>query len=81
MLQVFENGDLVVHRQNRVLVAPQEFLLEDLDCCIIFSVDLAAQVDLAGVALAERLENFVLLVEDGVLLSLSLWLLLSLHFV
>ena len=81
MLQVFENGDLVVHRQNRVLVAPQEFLLEDLDCCIIFSVDLAAQVDLAGVALAERLENFVLLVEDGVLLSLLLWLLLSLHFV
>lgn len=53
-------------RENRVLVASQEFLLEDFDSRIVLSVQFLAQVDLAGVSLAEGLEDLVLTIENGV---------------
>ena len=52
VLKVFKDSDLVVDRENWVLVTPQEFFLEDLDCRVVLSVHFPAQVDLAGVTLA-----------------------------
>ena len=64
------------------MIAPQELLLEDLDGSVVLCAQLLAEVDLAGVALAERLENLVFLVEDRVRLRRRLLLLvLSLHLI
>ena len=46
MVHVFEDGDLVVHRQDRVVVAPQELLLQDFDGDLFTGLEAAAHVDL-----------------------------------
>jgi len=42
-----------VHRKDGVGVAAEELFLEDFDGCVLFGADDLAEVDLAGVALAE----------------------------
>ena len=68
MVQIFEDCNLVVDRKNGVTVPSQKLLLEDFDGSVVVAAELLAQVDFGGVALAEGLEDLVLLVEDGVLL-------------
>ena len=75
VVQIFENGYLVVDRKNGVGVAAKELFFQNFDRCVPSSCELSAQVDLRGVAFAERLEDLVLAIEDGMLLCLS-----SLHF-
>lgn len=76
MVEVLEDGDLIVDGKDGVAVATEELLLEDLDGDVLLSVpDELAEVDFAGVALAEGLDDFVLAIENGV----SLLGVLSLH--
>jgi len=66
MLQILQNGDFVVHGQDGVVVATEEFFLENFDCGVVLRSKDASQVDLGGVAFAERLQNFVFVIEHGV---------------
>ena len=56
-------------RKNTVVVATEELFFEDFDGNSSAGIsNAAAEVDLGGVALAERLDDLVLVVENGVLL-------------
>ena len=68
----FEDGDFIVDAQDAIVITPEELLLEDLEgdilvTLVVLSVYFPAQVDLRGVALADRLDDLVLAVEDWML--------------
>lgn len=66
MVQVLQDGDFVLHRKDGVFVSVEEFLFENLDGCESLGVlEGASKVHLRGVAFAEALEDFELVVEDG----------------
>jgi len=80
VLEVLKDGDLVVDREDGVLVTAQELFLEDFDGRVVLGVDLLAEVDLTGVALAEGLDDLIFPIEDWVE-SLGCCVCLSLHLV
>ena len=55
-----------MHRDDRVAVASEELLLQDLDGDIAVVVEGLTEVYLAGVSFAKGLEDFVSLVENWV---------------
>ena len=70
VLQVLENGNLILHRQNTVVIAAQELVFQDFDRHLLAGVgEAAAQVDFGGVSFAEGLDDFKLVVENWVLLT------------
>lgn len=71
VVEVLENRNFVLHRQDGVFVASEELFLEDFNGDLLGAgvSDRSGQVDLAGVAFAEALDDLVLVVEDGVLLG------------
>jgi len=71
VVEVLENRNFVLNRQDGVFVASEELFLQDFDGDLLGGglVDRCGQVDLAGVSFAEALDDLVLVVEDGVFLS------------
>ena len=69
VLKVLQNGDFVVNRNDRVLITAEEFFLQNLDSSVLLSSDELAEVNFAGVALTEGLEDLILIIED----RMSLW--------
>ena len=76
LVHVLQNSDLVMHREDRVIVPAQKLFFQNLDGDQFATLARPAHIDFRGVALSERLDNVVLSVEDGVRGSLSLLLLL-----
>ena len=76
VVNVLKDGNFIVDGQDGVVVSPQELLLEYFDrneCAIL---KWASKVDLARVALSKGLDDFILVVENGVrrALAISFWL-------
>jgi hypothetical protein len=59
-----------------MLIALEKLVAQDLDCNKVLRVgEIAPEIHFRGVAFAERLENLVLIVENGLLLQLWRFLL------
>lgn len=59
-----------------MLIALEKLVAQDLDCNKVLRVgEIAPEIHFRGVAFTKRLENFVLIVENGLLLSLWRFLL------
>jgi len=71
MLKVLEDSNFVVNRDDRVLVAAKELFFKDLDCSELFGANKLTKVNFTSVALAEGLDDLILLVEDR--MSLCSW--------
>jgi len=39
VLHILEDGDLVMHRKDGVVIASEELFLEDFDCGVVFSAE------------------------------------------
>ena len=50
MLEILEDGDLIVNRKDGVLISSQELFLEDLDCNVCFSANGFSEVYFACVS-------------------------------
>ena len=71
VVHVPQDGDLVVHRLDRVIVSAQKLFFVDFKCCFLSVLRVDGHVNFGGVALAERLYDIILLVENRVLSALS----------
>ena len=72
MVHVLEDGDLIVDRQDGVVVPAQELLLQNFYCGEVPIGQRPGQVHLGRVTFAERLDDLVLLVKNWVLGPLAL---------
>ena len=79
LVHVLQNSDLIMYREDRVIVPAQKFFLQNLDGDQFATLARFAHVDLRGVSLSQRLDDVILSVEDGVRGSLPLLLLLFYH--
>ena len=69
VLKVLQNGNFVMNRNDRVLITAEEFFLQNLDSSVLLSSDELAEINFAGVALTEGLDDLISIIED----RMSLW--------
>jgi len=55
VVEIFEDGNLVVDGKNGVTVSAKELFLQDFDGTVVVASKLFTEVDLRSVALSERL--------------------------
>ena len=75
MIHVFEDRDLIVDRQDGVIVASQKLFLQYFESHELSCTSAAAHIHFGSVSFAERFDDIVLVVENGVLGALCALLL------
>ena len=67
VIHVFEDRNFIVDREDGVIVASQKLLLQNFESHELSCASAAAHIHFGSVSFAERFDDIVLVVENGVL--------------